>query len=254
MKTGTHNFLKAIQPHVYIARDRDASGIDGRIVAQTDRHSHIAEQYRMLQTHLYALNKDKKMRSIVITSSVTKEGKTLTCCNLAITLAADTEKKVVLVDCDLRKPEIHSMLNIKQSPGVTDMIEGRNETIGLVKSGIADNLFILPAGTTASNPSELLRRPEMRTLLDSLKELYDFVIIDTPPIIPVSDSRMMGALCDAVIVVVKADTTSITSIKEASWLLETAYTKPIACILTNHQPLFYQSAGYSRYYEEHPKE
>lgn len=247
MKINIEGMLKALRPYTYIAKSGDPHGIDGRLVSHTDKHSHIAEQYRILQTHFYALLAEKKAKTIVITSSEKEEGKTVTSCNLAITLAADPEKRVALVDCDFRKPDIHTLLNIKRTPGMSDAISGACSVADLIKPPVVDNLFVLPSGSAESNPSELLRRHETKDIIEALKSSFDYIIIDTPPIMPVSDSRIVGALCDAVIVVARSDKSSKKSVKEAFWLLETAHTRPLACILTDHQPPFYRSIGYSHY-------
>ena len=249
MKRRFKQLIKTLQPSIYVVTDQhDERGIDRRLVSYADKRSHVAEQYRVLQTHLYALTAQKTVRTIVITSGRTAEGKTLTCCNLAITLGSDTSKKTVLVDCDLRKPDIHTIFNIKKAPGVSDIINGKCDVSDLVKSPVIDNLFVIPAGSTVSNPSELLRRTETKELFERLKSSFDYVIIDTPPVMPVSDSRIVGALCDALIVVARSDKTTKKAAKETSWLLETARTKPLACILTGFQAPFFQYTGYSPYY------
>jgi capsular exopolysaccharide synthesis family protein len=155
-----------------------------------------------------------------------------------------------LVDCDLRKPEIHTMLNIERSPGVADIIGGECSLSDLIKRPVIDNLFVLPAGSIASNPSEILRHPEAKELFEKLKSLFDYVIVDTSPVIPVSDSRIVGSMCDAVIVLARSERTSKKAVKEAFWLLEAARAKPVACILTDFQAPFYSQAGYPSYYKK----
>lgn len=233
---------------VYLTDGRDPQGIDTRIIAHTGKYPIIAEEYRIMQTALHALIGGKDIKVIALTSSQKDEGKTITTCNLAVTLATDSKNKVLLIDCDLRKPDIHNLFNIKRSPGLSDIINGACRINDILNSPTIGNLFILPVGSITQNPSELLRRQETRNLIADLKKSFDYVIIDTPPVMPVSDSRILGVLCDAIILVARAEKTSRKSIKETLWLLETAKIKPIATVLTDYQPPFYSSTEYSKYY------
>lgn len=238
-----------MQRHMYVTHgEAGADGVDARVVAHVDRKSTIAEQYHVLQTHLYALIKDKKINSIVVTSSQPGEGKTLTCCNLAVSLASDIERKVLLVDCDLRKPNVHSLMGIGRSPGVTDIIAGKAKLADMLKSPAIDNLYILPAGSETSNISELLRHRETKELFERLKSSFDLIIIDTPPVMPVTDSRILGAISDMVLLVIRSQAVPKKLVKEAFFLLETSHAKPTACVLTDHHAPFYHYAAYPSYY------
>jgi len=234
-----------------MARGARPDGLDSRLVSYTDKDSYIAEQYRMLQAYLHALagsiGGDKSLKSIMITSSLPLEGKTITCGNLAITLASSGEKKVVLVDCDLRKPDIHKIFNVSRSPGISDIINGKCSVNDILKAPAFGNLYILPSGSEISNVYELLRCREMRELFDALKPSFDYVIIDTPPVMPVFDSRILGGMCDAVILVARCGATSKKTAKEAFNLLDTTHSKPIGCILTDYQAPLYRYEGYSPY-------
>ncbi|MEI6863617.1 MAG: CpsD/CapB family tyrosine-protein kinase, partial [Candidatus Omnitrophota bacterium] len=194
------------------------------------------------------LKGEMKISSIMITSAVEENGKSVTCCNLASTIASDPNKRVALIDCDIRKPSIHTLFNTKRAPGITDILEGRSKLSDLIKSPSAGNLFLIPAGTETQHPSDLLRGQALRDLLETLKSSFDYVIIDTPPTLPVTDSRIIGHLCDAIILVIRFDKTSKKNIKDSFSLLKIAHSTPIACILTDFHAPIYNYTRYSRYY------
>ncbi len=248
MKKLSHDPIRALLNATTVVADRNEQGIDGRVVMCGNSNSKIGEEYRMLQTHLHSLEKDRQFKSIMITSSVEDEGKTITCCNLAVLLSADVKKKVALVDCDMRKPFLHKMLNIKQSPGFCDILSGKCEVSDFMKTPTIGNVFVIPAGDVSLHPSEVLRNPAIKTIFDTLASSFDYVVIDTSPTLPVSDSRIIGALCDAVILVVRFDRVSKKSIKDAFSLLKAANAEPMGSILTDFRPQIYQRARYSYYY------
>lgn len=248
MNTYVRRLLQAIRPVVNLVDDKGPEGIDGRIVAHIDKHSKISEQYRMLQTHINNLRSDKKIKNIMITSSLGEDGKTVTCCNLASTIASDTNKKVALVDCDFRKPSVHKLFNIKRTPGVSDILEGKCNLSDIVRTSAIGNLCLIPVGTEAHHPSDILRGPSTKNFFETLRSSFDYVIIDTPPALPVSDSSIIGHLCDIVILVVRFDKTSKKSVKDAFSLLKTAHAAPIACVLTDFRAPIYDYKRYSQYY------
>jgi len=248
MKIHTKHLLQAMRPSVNLVNDKGPKGIDGRIVAYIDSNAQISEQYRMLMTHITTLKSEKKLKSIMITSSLEEDGKTITCCNLAATIASDTSKKVVLVDCDIRKPSIHTLFNVKRAPGVSDILEGKCDLSDVIKAPAIGNIYLIPAGTETQHPSDMLRGQATKNLFETLKTSFDYVIIDTPPTLPVTDSRIIGHLCDGVILVVRFDKTSKKSVKDTFSLLKIAHSAPIACVLTDFRAPIYNYTRYSRYY------
>jgi capsular exopolysaccharide synthesis family protein len=252
MKFRPKDLISRLTPPVYVVRGAGPDGLDSRLVAYTDKDSDIAEQYRMLETYLQAFTNsiggNKLFKSIVITSSLAQEGKTITCCNLAMTLAAGGEKKVVLVDCDLRSPDIHTKFGMDRTPGLSDIVNGNFSVAKIAKSRACGNLYVLPAGSETPGVYEFLRNQAMKSLFEELKSSFDYVIIDTPPVIPVFDSRIVGEMCDAVILVARSGATSKNSVKEAFRLLHAVQLKPIGCILTDYSPPLYQHV---RYFSRH---
>ncbi|MCQ9206652.1 MAG: CpsD/CapB family tyrosine-protein kinase [Omnitrophica bacterium] len=242
--------LETVNPPMYIAKKaKRKEDIGGHIVSYVDRNSYVAEQYRVLRTSLYSLSIDKPIKSLAVTSSQSGEGKSTTCCNLAITLSLDPEKKTVLVDSDLRKPEIHRYLKLPRQPGLSDILIDKADFKEIVKKPVLDRLYVIPSGSVVANPAEMLRCTRLKRLISELKEQFDYIIFDTPPTLNVTDSSVIGSLCDSVILVVKAEVTQKAMIEEAFSLLKNAQAAPIGCVLTNFRVPPYYAYKYKRYYK-----
>jgi len=220
----------------FIAKKTVDSQIDPRIALFYDAHSPVAEQYRTLRTNLQTLKTEKPVKAIMITSSIHGEGKSITAINLAMALAKDLNKKsVLLVDADLRRAKVNKYLGFKAEAGLADLLsDGKNIDDALLNVGI-ENLTILPAGKTPHNPAELLGSNKMRNLVSALRSRYDYVIFDTPPVIPVTDASLLGAQADGAVMVIQAGRTQKGIIKHAESLLRQADVKLLGCILTNIQ-------------------
>jgi len=220
----------------FIAKKTVDSKIDPRIVAFYDSKSTVAEQYRTLRTNLQALSSKSPLRAITITSSIHGEGKTITAINLAISMAHDLGKKsILLVDADLRRARISKYLGFTSELGLADLItNGSNVDEAVLNIGI-DNLTVLPAGKIPPNPAELLGSMKMKNFISLLKSKYDYIIFDTPPIIPVTDAGLLGAQTDGVILVIQADRTQKGIVEHGQGLLKQAQAKLLGYILTNIQ-------------------
>lgn len=220
----------------FIAKKTANSKIDPRIVTFHDTKSSVAEQYRILRTNIQAINAKHPIKAITVTSSIHKEGKTITAVNLAISMAGDLNKKqILLVDADLRRAQISKYLGIDMELGLSDLIaNGSKLDDALFNIGI-DNLTILPAGKIPQNPAELLGSVKMKNLIGLLKAKYDYVIFDTPPIISVTDAGLLGAQTDGVIMVIQAERTQKGTVEHGEGLLKQAQAKILGYILTNIQ-------------------
>jgi receptor protein-tyrosine kinase len=196
----------------------------------------------MLRTNLQAISAKNPVKAITITSSIHNEGKTITAINLAISMATDLNKKsILLVDGDLRRARISRYLGLEVETGLANLISnGMNYNEALVDIGI-DNFSFLPAGALPKNPAELLGSIKMRNLITLLKSKYDYIVIDTPPIIPVTDAGLVGAQTDGVIMVIQAERTQKGIVEHGEGLLKQAQAKVIGYILTNIQ---YHIPGY----------
>jgi len=233
---------KADVRYEFIASKQVDSQIDPRIVAFHDPKSTVTEQYRTLRTNIQAISSKNPIRAITITSSIHAEGKTITAINLAVSMAHDlSKKKILLVDADLRRGRISKYLGVNSEAGLADLIaNGTNIDQALLNIGI-DNLTILPAGKIPNNPAELLGSAKMKNLIDILKAKYDYIVFDTPPIVPVTDAGLVGAQTDGVVLVIQAERTQKGIVQHTEGLLAQAQAKLIGYILTNIQ---YHIPGY----------
>lgn len=166
------------------------------------------ETYKSIRTNImFSMPKSDKGKVIVVTSSSPGEGKTTTSVNLAITFA-QTGAKVLLMDCDLRKARVHRYLKIDKQDGVTNVLCGFSEFDAAVKKNVRENLDCLTSGVIPPNPSELLETGEFSKLLEELKERYDYIIVDTPPVTVVTDAAIAIRQCTGVIVVIRQNVTT----------------------------------------------
>jgi capsular exopolysaccharide synthesis family protein len=164
----------------------------------------IAEEFRIIRTQLLFGNPELNHKIIAITSPQPGDGKTSLAVNLAISIAK-AGRRVLLIDGDLRKPDVHRIFNISDSPGFCEVIAGSHEPGAVIKKSDIDGLDVLPAGTPLTRPSELLSRPEVGRTLTAMGEIYDHIILDTAPLLPVSDTHVLVGLVDAVVTSFNAD-------------------------------------------------
>ena len=198
-------------------------------IVEKEPKSIAAESYRTLRTNIQYSSFDKEYRVIVVTSSEPGEGKSTTAGNLALSMAQDN-KKVILIDCDLRKPSIHKKFKISNLVGLSDVIVGKEElTKGVHRYN--KNLVILTSGKLPPNPSEMLSSKTMSSLLESLKETFDYIILDTPPVQAVTDSQILSTKADGTILVVRAERTKKESVQNAVNLLKKVNANIIGTVL-----------------------
>ena len=164
-----------------------------------------AESYRTLRTNIQYSSFDKEYKTIVVTSSEPAEGKTTTAGNLAIAIAQG-ESKVLLIDCDMRKPSLHKRFRISNNYGLSDLLIHK-KTMEDVAVQYNQNLAIISAGKVPPNPSEMLGSKAMTTFLEEMKNHFDYIIMDIPPIGAVTDSQVLSTKVDGTILVVKAGQT-----------------------------------------------
>lgn len=200
-------------------------------IVEKQPSSIAAESYRTLRTNIQYSSFDESLKTIVITSSEPGEGKTTTAGNLALSLAKD-EKRVMLIDCDLRKPSIHRRFKISNGGGISEVIIGKNSLESVTRE-VFKNLDVITSGNIPPNPAEMLGSKPMQIILNNLKEKYDYVILDTPPVLPVTDAQVLSAKVDGVILVVKAEKTKSDSIIKAKKLLDKVHAKFIGSILND---------------------
>jgi capsular exopolysaccharide synthesis family protein len=219
----------AVIPKFKEEKSRYAKGL----VSITEPNSMISESFKMLRTNISYMNKEDQNKVIMLTSSVGSEGKTTTSCNLAITIAQD-HKKVLLIDGDLRKPNLFKMFKIMMMPGLTDIIYGKYTLSEAVQRAVdVPGLDILTAGRLTSITTELLSSVSFRKIIDEARERYDFIIVDAPPVLNVSDTIIISKLVDKVLFIVAMDMTNRALVKEAKKNLEKVSVKMMGMVLTN---------------------
>ena len=220
--------------------------IDPHIVAATDAKSPIAEQYRILRTNLQQLKLRPGAKTIVVTSAVHGEGKSVTAINVALTLARQENLKVVLVDADLRKGSIHKWLGLGDvTEGLSSALLNGGELNGSLVRLKEPPLAVLPSGAHAEHPAELLESNNMKRLLATLKTQFDVIVIDSPPVLPVTDPGVLAMQADGVLLVVRAGKTQRKTVAQAQTLLAQMKTNVLGCVLTHVE---YYLPGYYRYY------
>lgn len=216
------------------------------IIVQSNPKSPISESYRTLRTNIQFANVDQTIRTILVTSTSPGEGKTTTLTNLAVAMAQDG-KNILVIDCDMRKPRIHKVFEISNKKGLSDILMKRcnaEEAIIKVPEG---NLDVITAGIIPENPSELLNSASMRSFMDTMRNMYDYVFVDTPPVIPVTDAMIMSRYIDGVVLVISHGKTQIDMAKSAVDQLQSVKANILGVTL-NRIPVTDSKAYYNYYY------
>jgi protein-tyrosine kinase len=166
------------------------------------------EEFRTLRSRLYQLREKHPLKRVLVASSLPKEGKSFVAANLAQALVRQHGRRALLIDADLRAARLHLALGTASSPGLSEYLLGETDEFGIMQRGSMENLFFVPAGRTSSNPAELIANGRLKLLLDRVESLFDWVIIDSPPVIPVSDAGIIANQCDGVLMVVRSNATA----------------------------------------------
>jgi capsular exopolysaccharide synthesis family protein len=191
---------------------------DWRVKTVLDPKTLVGEQYRFLRNKLVQFQRQHNTKKILVTSSVPGEGKTLTACCLAGILAQESKKQVLLVDADLRKPQASANLGVngtKIPAGLSRLLEGSARLEDSFFQSSGQDFFFLPSGPVPGNPSELLSSPNLEDVITRLASTFDWVVIDSPPVLALADAMRMAPLCDTVLLVVLANKTSSKLIQQA---------------------------------------
>jgi capsular exopolysaccharide synthesis family protein len=214
-------------------------------LVDADQQSPRAEAFRTLRTNLQFADVDRPPRVIVVTSPLPSEGKSTTACNVALTLALGGAR-VVLVDGDLRKPAVGKYFGISNAAGLTSVLAGQHELRDVVVTYGRNTLSILPSGPTPPNPSELLGSQQMADLLGILANHYDTVVVDAPPLLPVTDAAVLAAAADGAVLVLRHSKTRREEAQRAIQALEAVNAKLLGTVL-NFAPKRKRRGGYDGY-------
>lgn len=166
-----------------------------------------AEQFRTLRSRLYHLREQKPLKTVLVTSAVPKEGKSFTAANLAQVMVRQHGRRALLIDADLRGPRLHLMLGTMPGPGLSDYLQGKNDEFSIMQRGMLENLYFIPSGTSIADPSELVGSGRLKLLLQRVEPLFDWIIVDSPPALLVSDAGVLAKACDGVLMVVRSTVT-----------------------------------------------
>jgi capsular exopolysaccharide synthesis family protein len=193
--------------------------IDPHLVTAINPYSRIADSYRRLRTSVQYWKKDVPVKSILTVSGAPQEGKSVTSANLAVVFA-QTRKKILLVDVDLRRPTIHELFGLDLEPGLTEVLFGEVDLSTAIRKTFLENLDILPCGAIPLNPTELIGSSTMKNLKNDLDKMYDIILYDSPPILLFTDSELLVAMVDAVVLIVKTGSTTFDSLEHTVDIIE----------------------------------
>ncbi|MCR4409325.1 MAG: polysaccharide biosynthesis tyrosine autokinase [Candidatus Saccharicenans sp.] len=214
--------------------------------------STFAESYRSLRTALLLSGPLASLKSLIITSPLPNEGKSVTISNLAVSLA-QMEKKVLLMDADLRRPKQHRIFNLKNHDGLSNYLTMGLELNKLIKTTLVPSLYFINSGPVPPNPAELLGSDRMKALLDRLKAAFDFILIDTPPILSVTDAQVLGKMVDGLVLVVQADRTPREALKQTREVIDLLQLKTYGVVinaLNLDNRGYYRRQYYRHYYQK----
>lgn len=205
------------------------------LIMERNPRSPVSEAYRLLRTNLEFCSPDHPLKTIVITSAMPKEGKTTTAMNLAVAFA-HKELKVLLMDADLRCPVIHQLFNKHNRGGLTNLLLNQNSMAEMLQETSIANLTVLPSGPILPNPSEILSSNRMTDLMEELKEMFDVIIIDTPPVASVTDAAVVAAKSDGVLLVASAGKVKKQAMMRAKAALHHVQAHLLGVVLNNVKP------------------
>ncbi len=166
-----------------------------------------SEEFRTLRSRLYQIREKLPLKKLMVTSALPKEGKSFVGTNLAQVMVRQHGRRALLIDADLRNPGMHRHLGAPQSPGLSEYLMGECDEFAALQRGPMENLFFLPAGRVVSGAPELLANGRLKLLLQRVEPLFDWIIIDSPPVIPVADSTLLANFCDGILMVVRSNVT-----------------------------------------------
>jgi len=217
----------------------------------------VKEAYKAIRTNLLFTLKNRRSNRVIITSPAPNEGKSTNCCNLGITLA-QTDSKVLILDCDLREPVMHKCFKRKCIPGLSELLAGMTCDLSeVIQNTDYPNLYVICGGTVPPNPAELLSSSAMEELLYVLSQEYEYILLDTPPVNLVADALSLSAVTDGVVLVVKQEQTTHPELEHALASLKFANAKVLGIILNGvgtsgrYGYRKYNYKKYSKYYRSY---
>lgn len=211
------------------------------LVAYDNPTGMVSEQFKTIRTNIQFSSIDKKLHSIMFTSSAPSEGKSTVSNNVAVTYA-DQGTRVILMDADLRRPTIHKTFNVSNQKGLSNYLAGNAELDEIIQPTMLDGLSVITSGPIPPNPSELLTSHKMAQLLDDLAQKSDLLIVDAPPVNTVTDAQLLGARVDGVILVVPQGIAIKAGVRHAKQALEMVHANILGAVM--NRVTAQKSAGY----------
>ncbi|HET7206874.1 MAG TPA: CpsD/CapB family tyrosine-protein kinase [Terriglobales bacterium] len=201
------------------------------------------EEFRTLRSRLYQMREKVPLKKLLVSSSLPREGKSFVAANLAQVLVKQHGRRVLLIDADLRGPKLHHVLGTNNTPGLSEYLMGSSDEISIMQRGAIENLFFIPAGRQVASPAELVANGRLKLLLNRVEGLFDWIVMDSPPAIAVSDAGLLANFCDGVLMVVRSNVTPADVAKKAR--MEFRDQQLIGVVLNGVDA---DSSAYSRYY------
>jgi polysaccharide biosynthesis transport protein len=235
---------KNVNVIAWIPKIKELKSKDSELIVARNPESIQSEAFKTLRTRIQFSPKADNAKVIMLTSSAPGEGKSLITANLGVSFALD-HKKTVIVDCDLRKPRVHTIFNDDEAPGYLNYFFGKTSFENIVKKTEVRNLEFISGGSIPPNPSEIIGSPRMKAFFIKLRSEYDIILVDSPPIMAVADSEILSRIADLNLLVVSSDSTEIDWLEESVELLSHDESKFMGVILNN----FNYKSGYHAYYK-----
>jgi capsular exopolysaccharide synthesis family protein len=180
---------------------------ESRLVCLTDKDSPAAEAFRLLIVRLRHLRKDKPLKRMLITSTVPQEGKSFAAANLACALASGSQEKILLVEGDLRKPTLRRLFGIKADSGICEYVRGEQSLNSSIYRLDVPGIWLFPSGSAKGDPQEIIQSAKMPSLMVQLSELFDWIVVDSPPLLPLADTTALARLVEGILLVTRREIT-----------------------------------------------
>ncbi|PGT97405.1 CpsD/CapB family tyrosine-protein kinase [Bacillus cereus] len=203
-----------------------------QLITHQEPKSRITEQYRNIRTNIEFTSVDNNIRSIMVTSANPGDGKTMTVSNLAVVFGQQG-KKVLVIGADLRKPSIQDLFAVHNSNGLTNVLSGQANIMQCIQKTDIENVYVMASGPIPPNPAELLGNRVMDEVLLEAYNMFDIVLIDTPPVLAVTDAQILADKCDGIILVVRSEKTEKDKIVKTKQLLDKASGKILGVVLND---------------------
>jgi len=208
----------AVTNEIFLANSRQTQwnpDLKTMLFFSGDEHAPGVEEFRTLRTRLHQAREKQPFSKLLVTSALPKEGKSFTTANLAQVIVRQHGKRALVIDADLRNPQLHTLLGAEPGPGLSEFLRSETDECSIIQGGPMENLYFIPAGRSSGNPAELVANGRMKFLLNRLDPIFDWIIIDSPPSVLVSDAGLLANYCDGILLVVRSNSTPVDAAKRA---------------------------------------